>query len=113
MATKKEAVVAPVVSKYVKVERNLQSIDYRKCENQPIATLDGVVIGVFKTKDNRRGLSITDVKTGKLIVLAGEGKLNEKGEKPFYALTEVGFLQWKKEATIVNRVAVAVKTRAQ
>jgi hypothetical protein len=108
MATKKEAVVVPAVSKYVKVERNLQSIDYRKCENQPIATLEGIVIGVFKTKDGRRGLSVTDVKTGKLVVLAGEGKVNEKGEKPFYALTEVGFLQWKKEAAVVSRVAVAV-----
>ncbi len=94
---KKEAVKAQVV----KVERNLQSIDYRKSHNQPIATTDGIIIGVFKTKDNRRGISITDVKTGKILTLAGIGKTGE-----FYALTEVQAIQWTKDA--VARVAVAV-----
>ena len=96
---KKEEVKAE--AKVEKVERNLQSIDYRKSHNQPIATPAGVIIGVFKMQDDRRGVSITDVKTGKVLTLAGIGKTGK-----FYALTEVQAIQWSKEA--VARVAVAV-----
>ena len=97
MAKKEEAKKEAVA----KVERNLQSIDYRKSHNQPIATPAGVIIGVFKTQDDRRGISVTDVQTGKILTLAGIGKTGK-----FYALTEVQAIQWAKEATA--KIAVAI-----
>ena len=96
MAKKEE-----VKAKEKQVERDLQSIDYRKSHNQPIATLEGVIISPFQTKDKRRGVSITDVKTGKVLCLAGIGKKDQ-----FYAITEVKAIQWSREQA--KREAVAI-----
>ena len=90
-----------VEGKAKRVERNLQSIDYRKSSNQPITTPEGVVVSPFKTDDDRRGVSIIDVKTGKVLCLAGIGKTGK-----FYAITEVTAIQWTKEQA--KRQAVAV-----
>lgn len=94
---KKEEVKAQVA----KVARNLQSIDYRKSFNQPILTVDGVFVRPFLTEDKRRGVSIIDVKTGKVLCLAGIGKTDK-----FYSLTEVSAIQWAKEVNTKQAVTV-------
>ena len=92
---------AEVVVEKKKVERNLQSIDYRKSYNQPLAVPNGIYIRPFLTKDNRRGLRISDAKTGKILAMSGIGKTGE-----FYGITELEFLQWKKEE--VSKEAITV-----
>ena len=77
-----------------KADRNLQSIDYRKAYNQPILTVEGVFIRPFQTEDKRQGVSIVDVKTGKVLCLAGIGKTGK-----FYRITEIEAIQWTRENT--------------
>ena len=92
---------AEVVVEKKKVDRNLQSIDYRKSYNQPISTPQGVLVHPFVTKDERRGLRVIDIATGKILVMSG---ISKEG-KP-YNLTECEFIQWKKENALKEAVTV-------